>query len=148
MTQAAVSSIETVIRNLEGRRIQAMVEKDLGALEPLLADELSYVHSGGRIDDKPAFLELIANPDLLYKDIAYTESKFVPCGPEAAVLRGIARLRLQRLSQDKEDRVYSVVFSVVYRKRDDGWRLVVWHATRAQEYQQIRKDNDDAEPGR
>jgi ketosteroid isomerase-like protein len=125
------SGFAAMILDLEARRIRAMVEKDVSALAPLLADDLSYVHSGGRIDDKPAFLELIARTDRRYIDVTYTSSEVVPCGPDVAIVRGIARLTLGR--PEGETVIYSVFVSVVYHKREEGWQLVVWHATRAPE---------------
>jgi len=120
-----------MILDLEAQRIRAMVDKDIDALAPLLANDLSYVHSGGRIDDKPAFLELIARTDRQYRDVTYTSSEVIPCGADAAILRGVARLTLGR--SRPENIIYSVVVSVVYRKRQDKWQFVVWHATRAPE---------------
>jgi hypothetical protein len=130
-TNVARPEVETLILEHERRRIRAMVDKDLATLEELLADDLSYVHSGGRNDNKRAFIELIARPTTHYLDVTYTSCEFVGCGEDAAVLRGIARLTLRRA--EPVDIIYSVLFSVVYRKRNDKWQLVVWHATRAPE---------------
>ena len=125
------SAFAAMILDLEAQRIKAMVDKDIDALAPLLADDLSYVHSGGRTDDKSAFLELIARTDRRYKDVTYTSSEVVPCGEDSAVVRGIARLTLGR--EEPQEIIYSVIFSVVYRRQQGKWQLVVWHATRAPE---------------
>jgi uncharacterized protein (TIGR02246 family) len=125
------SAFASMILDLEAQRVRAMVAKDVEALAPMLADDLSYVHSGGRIDDKPAFLELIARTDRQYRDVTYTSVEVVPCGDDVAVVRGVARLTLGRSTP--ENIIYSVIVSVVYHRREGRWQLVVWHATRAPE---------------
>jgi hypothetical protein len=50
--------VEQEILRVEGKRIDAMVALDLAALDPILADDLSYSHSSGRTDTKASFLEL------------------------------------------------------------------------------------------
>src|SRR5262245_45112446 len=52
-------SLPQKILDLETRRIAAMVAKDIPALDSLLADNLSYTHSGGTTDTKASFLTLI-----------------------------------------------------------------------------------------
>ena len=55
----ANTNLERVILDLETKRIAAMVKKDMATLDALLAEDLSYTHSGGSIDTKASFLTLI-----------------------------------------------------------------------------------------
>ena len=48
----AEPSLPQKILDLETKRIAAMVAKDIPALDALLADDLSYTHSGGTTDTK------------------------------------------------------------------------------------------------
>ncbi|WP_373886260.1 nuclear transport factor 2 family protein [Sphingobium sp. CFD-2] len=54
-------SVEDVIRELENRRIAALVSTDLAALNNLLADDLVHVHGNGKIDDKEEYLQGVAS---------------------------------------------------------------------------------------
>ena len=60
----------------------------------LLADEPSYVHSGGRNDNKQAFVHLIASPTSNYLSITYSDTEVITRRDNSAVVRGIAELHL------------------------------------------------------
>jgi hypothetical protein len=45
---------------IERERVAAMVNRDLATLDKILADDLTYTHSGGRTDTKASFVALIA----------------------------------------------------------------------------------------
>src|SRR6185295_12856007 len=55
----ADSTLKKTILDLEAKRIGAMVHKDLATLDALLADDLTYTHSGGTTDTKASFITLI-----------------------------------------------------------------------------------------
>jgi hypothetical protein len=52
-------NLAAMILNLERQRVAAMVKKDIPALGALLADDLTYTHSGGTTDTRASFLTLI-----------------------------------------------------------------------------------------
>src|SRR5436309_3976659 len=55
--QAGGSKAETEIRQLENRRIQAMLKVDTEELNRILADDLTYTHSSGQVDTKSQLIE-------------------------------------------------------------------------------------------
>ena len=59
---AAVAEAVTALRN-------AMLGADKAKLESLVSDQLSYGHSGGVIQDKKDFVEVIASKKTVYKSI-------------------------------------------------------------------------------
>jgi hypothetical protein len=111
------------IFSLEQRRIDAMVKKDIPTLDTLLADDLSYTHSGGTTDTKSSFLALIKERGR-YLGIDYSDTQIIPWGGNAVVVRGIALIRLENTP------AYSVLFMDVWALRDGGWKMVAWQATR------------------
>src|SRR5512145_1521566 len=61
------------VEQIERRRFAAMVAQDIGALEPLLADDLTYSHSNGDFENKSQFLETIRAGRLRYEAIDVRE---------------------------------------------------------------------------
>ena len=57
------------VEQVERRRFAAMVAQDIAALEPLLADDLTYGHSNGEFQNKAEFLETIRGGRLRYEAI-------------------------------------------------------------------------------
>ena len=117
--------VEQQILQVEAKRIAAMVALDLEALDPILADDLSYSHSSGRTDTKASFLGLVSNGH--YLGVEFLERNVVPCG-NAAIIRGRAQMRV---NHDGENLSYPILFLEVYALRGSAWQLVAWQATRA-----------------
>ena len=72
------AGVEHAVLDLETKRIAAMVSRDLAALAPMLADDLSYSHSSGRTDSKASFLELVRSGH--YLGVEFPEREVVSCG--------------------------------------------------------------------
>ena len=119
--------VAQTILTLEATRIAAMVSRDLAALEPLLAEDLSYSHSSGRTDTKASFLELVRSGH--YLGVDFPERDVVSCGT-AAIVRGRAEMRVHH---DGSDLSYPILFLDVYALRNGAWQLVAWQATRIRE---------------
>lgn len=118
------SDVRRVILDLETTRIAAMVRKDLTALAPILADDLSYSHSSGRTDTKASFLELVRSGH--YLSVEFPERDVIPCGG-TAIVRGRAQMHV---SHGGEELRYPIRFLDVYALRDGAWQLVAWQATK------------------
>jgi hypothetical protein len=120
------ASVEKRILELERQRIAAMVSKDVAALGALLADDLSYTHSGGTTDTKASFLKLIKERGR-YLGVDYSNAQVIPSGGNTAVVRGVAQIRLENTP------AYSVLFVDVWALREGSWKMVAWQATRVAE---------------
>ena len=121
------------ILDIEARRIAAMTAQDMATLDAILADDLSYTHSGGHSDTKASFMELVSNPGAhgRYKSVEYAHADVVSLG-DTALVRGRAQITLEGY-QGAPDRSYPVLFVDVYERRSGRWRLVAWQATRAKD---------------
>jgi hypothetical protein len=119
-------SLPQKILDLETRRIAAMVAKDIPALDSLLADNLSYTHSGGTTDTKASFLTLIKERGR-YLGIDYLTHQVTVWSDNTAMVRGLAQIRLEGTAP------YSVLFLDVWTLRDGAWKMVAWQATRVAE---------------
>ena len=128
-SQSIQSGLKEAVLNLDAERVEAMIKRDTPALNKLLAEELSYVHSGGRSDSKQSFIEFIASPASNYVAVDYSDMEVIECGTAAVFIRGIARLHLG-VRTDLAEEIYSVLFSDVWVARDEGWKMLAWNATR------------------
>ncbi len=122
-SHAANAGLEKEILALETQRIAAMVKKDLRTLEALLADDLSYTHSGGSTDTKSSFITLIKERGR-YLGVDYSNTQVIPLSGNTVVVRGRAEIRLEGTSS------YPVLFVDVWARRDGAWKMVAWQATR------------------
>jgi hypothetical protein len=120
---AANTGLEKKILDLETKRIAAMVSKDIATLDALLAEDLSYTHSGGTIDTKASFLTLIKERGR-YLGVDYSNTQVIPSGGNTVLVRGRAEIRLEGTAS------YSVLFLDVWALRDGSWKMVAWQATR------------------
>jgi hypothetical protein len=132
MTAQDISvDLQREILDIERQRVAAMVNRDLAALDRILADDLTYTHSGGRTDTKASFIALIAEPDHGYLGVDYSDEEVRPAGADGAIVRGIAQIRLIR--EGGAQISYPVLFLDVYARRDGRWQMVAWQATRVPE---------------
>ena len=120
------ADLQKNILDLEKKRIAAMVTKDLAALDSLLADDLSYTHSGGSTDSKASFITLIKERGR-YLGVDYTNPQVIPWGGNSVVVRGVAKIRLEGTPS------YDVLFMDVWALRNGSWKMVAWQATRVPE---------------
>lgn len=125
----AAQTPEDAIRAADSQRFAAMVARDRQALEPLLADDLTYTHSTGQVESKARFLESIASGALVYRSIE-PEEVVVRVYGETAVLTGRVVMRVETREQSL---VLPARFTSVYVRRDGLWRLAAWQSTRLPE---------------
>jgi ketosteroid isomerase-like protein len=125
VAQAGTSGLEKKILDLEKQRIAAMVKKDIATLDALLADDMSYTHSGGTTDTKASFIKLIKERGR-YLGVDYSNTQVITSGANAVIVRGIAQIRLENTP------AYPVIFVDVWALRDGAWKMVAWQATRVQ----------------
>jgi ketosteroid isomerase-like protein len=114
------------VEQVERRRFAAMVAQDVATLEPMLAEELRYVHSNGQLENKAQFLETIRSGRLRYRAINVQELD-VRSYDDVAVVIG-------KLTADAEAGGQAVAltlrFTDVYVNRDGRWQLVAWQSAR------------------
>jgi ketosteroid isomerase-like protein len=123
VSQAGSSGLEKKILDLEKQRIAAMVKKDIATLDALLAEDMSYTHSGGTTDTKASFIKLIKERGR-YLGVDYSDTQVITSGANAVIVRGIAQIRLENTP------AYPVIFVDVWVLRNGEWKMVAWQATR------------------
>jgi ketosteroid isomerase-like protein len=100
---------------------KAMVDGDRAALEKIAADGLSYGHSGGKVEDKAAFVENIANGNSDFLTIDLTEQTIYVSGTTA-----IVRHKFTATTHDKGKDPGNVKIAIllVWQKQKKEWKLL------------------------
>ena len=114
---------------LENRRTEAMTKQDSEALGEILADDLSYTHSTGRVETKSEFIASVASGRTKYNSIDVDDVKVRQYG-DAAVVTGHA---IFLVNANGQEHTLNLRFTGVYAKRDNAWRMVAWQSTRSSE---------------
>ena len=122
----AQSNEEAALRQAVDALTKAMIDADRAKLEELVAEQLSYGHSGGVIQTKAQFVDSIINKETIYKAISLTEPSTAIAGSNA-IVRHTATV-------DYEDKGKSGTAKIgvlqVWIKQEDRWKLLARQAFR------------------
>jgi uncharacterized protein (TIGR02246 family) len=113
----------------EKKRFAAMIAGDLDTLGALLADDLTYVHSSGRVDSKAQFLDSLRTGRQKYFEIAPEDTSVRVFG-DTAVSTGRSAMHVSAGGQDMRFRIQ---FTDVWVRRNGRWQMVAWQSTRLPE---------------
>lgn len=114
-----------VIRKLEDRRYQAMIDGDTAVLEELCAAEFVYVHTNTTKDDKQSLVKKFADGVLRYEWIEHPVDRVLVDGDTAVVL---GEMHGKVISGGVPKDLHNVVLAVWVR-RADTWRLLTHQPT-------------------
>ncbi len=119
------SKTQEEIRQLEGRRLRAMMDADTAALDRILGDDLTYTHSNGAVDTKASFLAALKSGKLKYESV--TTDGQVRVQGDTAVVTGRGAMKVRAGDRELD---MAVRFTDVYVKRDGRWQMIAWQSTR------------------
>ena len=99
---------------------KALIEKDKTRLEQVVADQLSYGHSSGRVEDKAKFVDGVMASKAVIKSLAFPELTVAVAG-NAAIAR-----HLYESESETDGKPSSVKIGVlqVWQKQDGNWKLL------------------------
>lgn len=117
---------ESEIRLAERQRFDAMTTQNVAALDTLLDDELDYVHSGGDLQSRKQFIDMIRNKTIVYESIAPNEVR-VRVYDGLALAMGRSAMRVRTAGGVSS---FDIRFTEVYVRREGHWLLTAWESTR------------------
>lgn len=120
----ADSTTDTIL-GLEERRYQAMVDADVGVLDELCADDLTYTHSNGIQDSKLEYLEKVRSGTLNYQWVKHPVDRVVDEGNVALVLGRMSA----EVIVDGDTRQLKSLALAVWAHRAQGWQLIGYQPT-------------------
>jgi ketosteroid isomerase-like protein len=117
---------EETLKQLERRRYDLMIKKDLKALGEMLADDMVYTHSNGNTENKEEYLAGLASGKSVYYAVEPEETRVRFFG-NTAILNGIAKVDTEVNGQKATLRLR---YTDAYVKRNGKWQFVTWQSLR------------------
>src|SRR5882762_9295835 len=114
----------TAVANAVAALTKAMLAADKAGLEALVADQLSYGHSGGVVQDKAAFVDVIASKKTIYKSIVLSDQTVAVAGPNAIVRHAW----LGESESGGKSNVSKIGVLQVWQKQGADWKLLARQA--------------------
>lgn len=103
----------------------AISQRDMAALEKILAPGVVFTTATGRVMNRAAVLEMLAKPDTHYESVQSDEVRRQITG-EVAVETGRVRVRGKRKGQPVDE---TQRYTDVWQKTDGRWRLIAEHTS-------------------
>lgn len=111
----------------EDERFAAMVAGDPEALRRRLADDLAYVHSTGRVENREQLVASLVSGKLRYLAIEPSERQVRFGGPDTAMVQGLVRIQARAGDQSAD---FPARYLAVYGRVDGAWQLRAWQSLR------------------
>jgi ketosteroid isomerase-like protein len=125
--QAAPADEEAVAKKVEAFRL-AQIAADPKALGALCADDLSYSHSSGKIEDKTTFITNSTNGTYKFLSIEYKDPTIKIVGPAAVVrFHWVAE---QEMAADGKKVPTDLYILMNWQKQGHDWKLLSRAATK------------------
>ena len=116
---------KAVVAAVEKLRV-AMIDANKTELEKLVAEELSYGHSGGHIDDKKDFVEKIVSGKSDFVTIELSEQTISVSG-KTAIVRHILKAKTNDAGKPGEVHLRILL---VWQKQAGKWKLLARQAVK------------------
>jgi ketosteroid isomerase-like protein len=100
---------------------KAMLAADRPALEKLTAEELSYGHSTGAIEDKTVYIKNILAGSPKFSDISSSDQTISQVG-DISIVRNVSSFKGTKADGTPLDIKIGVL--MVWKKSDGDWRLI------------------------
>ena len=115
------------VLGVEQARFAAMTRGDVAALDTLLADDLVYTHTTGRLETKEQFLTSLRTGRIVYERISPHDLQLRRPAPDVAVITGRARIAVT-LAEGRQE--FDIRFTDVLVRRGERWQTSIWQSTR------------------
>ena len=123
------TATEADVLRADDRRFDAMRKGDWAALDAVLADDLTYVHSTARLESKTEHIGNLRAGKPHYRGIAPRERKARVHG-NLGVVNGVSEMHVENVGKEQR---FTVRYLAVYAKTGENWRMIAWQSTRVPE---------------
>jgi hypothetical protein len=120
----AQSTDATAVAEAVAALTNAMLAADKAQLETLVADQLSYGHSGGVIQTKAEFVDVIASKKTVYKSIVLSDQTVAVAGNNAIVRHAWA----SESESGGKSTLSKIGVLQVWQKQGASWKLLARQA--------------------
>lgn len=127
LRQPAAPPDAAAVLAAEDARFAAMVATDAGAMRRYFAEDLAYAHSTGQVVNREQLIAEMQGGQLRYRAVAPSERHVDFMGPDAASVRGLARIEATVGTKPVE---FQARYLAIYARDGDTWRLRAWQSLR------------------
>ena len=120
----AESADATAVTEAVASLTKAMLAADKAKLDSLVADQLSYGQSGGVIQTKAEFVDVIASKKTVYKSIVLSDQTVAVVGDNAIVRHAWS----SESESDGKSTMSKIGVMQVWQKQGTGWKLLARQA--------------------
>lgn len=117
---------EQKIAEIERQRFEAMTNKDVAFLKKVLAEEVTYAHSNGLVENKQEHIENVGSGNITYQEMKL-EKNNIRTYKKTAINNGI--IAVKGLYKGTPFNV-RLGFTNVYVKIKRQWKLVSWQSVK------------------
>jgi hypothetical protein len=117
---AAQSTEETKVAAAAVALNKAIIDADKNVLESLTAEELSYGHSGGKVENKTQFITALTSSAVDFSSIDITDQTIKLAGKNA-IVRNIFSAKLTNDGKPVELKIGNIM---VWQKVKGKWKLL------------------------
>lgn len=119
---------EQQVLQAEKDRFAAMVKVDEPALNKLLSDDLTYVHTSALLQTKKEFIDSLKSGAIKYVSVTPAEADWkVRIIGNIAIVNGVGAVHVVDHGNDLNFRLR---YTTVHSNRSGNWQLLSWEATR------------------
>lgn len=129
MLRGADDKIIAAVRAADEARIAATVAASRAGLEASYSDDLHYVHSSGKIDNKASQIQGVIGSPSKYDRFEYKDRSFFPAAPGIVLMRGRVLVHMSN-KQSGEKITNDINYLAVWREEKGQWRFLSWQAAR------------------
>ena len=108
---------------------KAMLSVDEAALNTLTADQLSYGHSSGLVEDKKEFIRKMTSRENVYTDIRLSHQVITISG-DVAICRNQSEIYT---NDDNKPALLRLLVMMVWQKQSGQWKLLARQSVRMPE---------------
>lgn len=124
--RAEDASAEQAVRQAEEQRCEALTRGDIAAVERIMSDDSTYIHSSGEVQNKAAFIGDLKSGKRVYKDLKSDDVQVRVYG-NTAVLTGRTDLHVVNSGKDLQ---FPMRITAVYVNHGGQWQMVTYQSTR------------------
>jgi ketosteroid isomerase-like protein len=124
---AQMGKMEQQVIQAEKDRFAAMVKGDRAALEKLVADDVTYIHSTALLQNKAEFIASVLGGTIDYVSITPNEKEWkIRIEGNTAIVNGLAAVNVIDTGKDRK---ITIRFTTVQSNRGGAWQLRTWQST-------------------
>ena len=113
------------IEALDAKRAECILARDFAGLEPMIAEDLRYVHSSAVLENKQQYLAKLTSGHYTYRALTTLQREMRVIGDVVLVI-GDARIEVEVSGTAK---VVMSRYLQVWVKRSAGWQMASWQST-------------------